>query len=693
MSTESLNDLVNEAILAWTRITKTDPSRTSFRISLSDDGFSDLELRDIFQDLNESRDLDPTGLTTFMLLRGLMEEYNRSLSFSAFDIITRWGRVSAQVEPLRELVTLLECPHVVALIDEFCEWLKQASKHYGFVNTDGLSSVLSKKSLLAYLRRDALRSLKKLETHQFMRGTHDDEPLKFNPDILEFWNMNSLVRAMNAQRHSGVSLCLIRDPEIALFSFFCFAVKNGENIIILTDRPKGPHPDFKRMTRKPDRHLVRRMGQHWFPYELLELRVDQEQKQMWVKESSDLVPVNTQGVKIASVKNMEPRSFVWVELMFELLRDRFWERKVQAEDLSYTSDMMENPYVLAAASGSIVRSGEYTPLIVDPLKHEDVSGEAPAKAWGWEPVGENHWMVERYQSQVPESVYNQMGHSPMCLNASNGEIVPVSADGKQARGMVEIRTMDTMSFGTREHLEKERLWFARKNQIQVIKHLVENDFRQTLGELQGWYKERVRSNLDFLMEAVTSGTLVLPAVQAIPWPKDEDLYFNFGLNIVKREAEAVSQQVSRVTGRFSRNVSWDFIGMKGDSIHVTEKCGAFVSGGVKDDVFCFDEPTKKASVFTVFTPRSSEAIATLAGVSPEDLPWQIQHWSPVRQYTGNSILDSLDPEDWLLENPWDSLTFEVVICLCRHSMNARTKALGLPRKEWDKLLEPEGSRW
>jgi hypothetical protein len=90
------------------------------------------------------------------------------------------------------------------------------------------------------------------------------------------------------------------------------------------------------------------------------------------------------------------------------------------------------------------------------------------------------------------------------------------------------------------------------------------------------------------------------------------------------------------------------------------------------------------------SPDCPEALADICGLkSASELPWQMQHWMKAEPYTGNSILDRLDPEEWMLTNPWRSLWLQVLLCSSRAALNERRKRLGLGKRDWD----TEEAKW
>lgn len=229
----TVNELVNEALLRWVEVTGVDFNSNKYS-----------RFKEYTEELNESRTMDMTGLTSFMLLRGLVDELAKNVKFSAYELITNPSTVKKVLGPLASLWKLLEDPQVTEIIDTFQGKIRTAAKQYGVdvKGLEALETLLEDKHDLAYVRRDSLRSIEKLDAFQFTQGDSDQKPLKFNPTVYEFWNVNSLVAAMRGQKIAGITLVLIRDPEEVMASYFVFAVKNGGTITILTDRETGPHP-------------------------------------------------------------------------------------------------------------------------------------------------------------------------------------------------------------------------------------------------------------------------------------------------------------------------------------------------------------------------------------------------------------------------------------------------------------------
>ena len=657
----TINDLVNRALQAWIDLTGVDVEGRSWTRARNCPWH---DVTSVTKDVSESRELDPTGVTAFMLLRGLLEEYLRDLKVPCYDLILKPKSVEDVLTPMRELRDLLESPQVVEVIEDFQSLIQKAALQYGVKGTclKQLDTLLADKATLAYVRRDALRSIQTLEAHQFVQGKTDPVPLKFNPDVHEFWNVNSLLEAMRAQRVPGITLCLIRDPEDVLFSYFVFAIKNGENFTILTDKEYEAHPDFRRMTRSraKAREFERRTERHRFPYELLELEATPDGKELYAKARTALVPMNAKAVALRPIRELTADEFVWLVLMFDLIRERYWKDAVKLPELSYTGQMVVEPAALVGPQGSLVRDGTYKPLELAPVCSKDLTPKNLKPQWEHKPVGHNHWMIDRYADKVPEEVLNPVGDNAAKQLVENAQSlgVPVERDYMGSEKALKVRTLQPTMFGTRETIERDRLWIARRNQTTVVQRLAEAEFEREKDTTIAWFVDAIRLRREFLLNAAARGELVLPSV-------DRYSGFRYGLdakdrNVAKRHYERHSA-LWGIEGKFSLS-EWD---------------------RTKGYWTCSERPEIIATVVTDLLPTCPEALAALLGFQMvESLPWPLQHWCPIEPYTGNEILDRLDPEDWALDNPWNKIRFGVRVPQCRRAIQARRKALGLPPDEF-----------
>ncbi len=663
---KTINELVNDAIMLWVEVTGVNLGKNSY-------GSSEYNTRLYTEELNASRTLDMTGLTSFMMLRGLTEWYLKEIAFTAYELILEPAESEKKLATMRALRNILEDPQVLELVEDFQTQILDAALYYRKPpeQVKALSDFLETKYGLAFVRRDALRSMERLEAHQFVQGNADTESLKFNPDIYEFWNINSLLRAVRAQRMPGITLALIRDPEQALFSYFVFAIRNGDTITVLTDRSKEAHPASKRMSRRPDRAFNERASRHWFPYSLVEVEVSEDQKRLHTAARTSLVPINVEAVPLKKIGALEPEEFIWATLMFDLIRDKYWKKDTKLPELSYTGEMVVEPHALVGEHGALVKEGLYKPLQLAPLTRADVTLENTAPQWQDQPTGQKRWMVDRYQDQVPDNYFNVVGEEAKAnLLKAHEEKFLVKRDFFGRTGERPMEMLDPLNFGSKDRLEKDRLWAARVNQMKVIDKLAKAEFESTKGEIIAWYAEAVKKNAEALITASVHDEFLLPH-----WYHRDSGDPSFHNKPLVKTKNAL-RQIGDVT---LKTLPSEKLGYSHEGDVRLGTLWNFRAGKAA----CFDRPDVGATIFTAITPNCPQALAILCNIEVKNLPFVLQWWYKDELYDGNHILNRLDPEDWVLENYWRALDFKVYVPLCKWAYNARRNALNLPRKVWE----------
>lgn len=699
MSVE-LNILVNEILQKWIVVAGIDlsvlsPDKKSWTVSLGGGLHGEANQRDHLKMLEKSWDLDPTGLTTLMIVRGYFEDFLKNLKFDAMDMILNRAKIASTLEPLEALRDLLEGELVRELVGDFQKGLRDRAVAYGAEITDQFSSALEDKLFLAEIRRDALLALDQLEVHQFTRGEPGERPIGFNPNVYEFWNMNSVLSALRGQMEQGVTLCLIRDP-MALHSFFVFAIKNGDNILILTDRAKVPHPDYKNMSRSraTTRAFEARAAKFWLPYDLLDLEVSEDQKELFAKARTSLVPNNAQGVKLAQVKDLRESQLIWLMMVFDRINAQFYGEGRSAKQLSYTGEMVVEPYALVGEHGALVTQGHYTPLSLAPLTAETMKGMHESSQWERKATGWNRWMIERYEGQVPEETFQVVGEAEIPLIATSlREKGALALDTRSAfdisfSGKKEIhglKSLDPTSFGTAEDIDNDRRWAARVNQTRVVQNLANKEFNATVRETFAWYVEMIKreATLSRILEGVMREELILPFLahtfdqswnRETPFRRQDE--FSWRDRIRTKNMVVTGQNPNLLWGRYGAE-EW------GRGVRLSKWNSSRQSWD------CIDRGIH-ATVFYKITINCPEAIAELLGMDRSDLPWPLQHtYFGEKPYEGNCILDRLDPEDWTLKNPWEKMDLGIYLPFSKNAVHARRKALGLPRREWPPLEKEE----
>ena len=681
---DDLNTILNEAIPRWAELTGTKLGESSFSFTIgSNSEFQSFDLKRYVDDLNESRTLDMSGTTAILLLRGLFEAYVAEKSFKLHALLYAPAKVEAALGTLRSFHALITRPACEEAAEHFRKVLRAAAVHYGY-DLGKLRKLLADDRALGELRLAASRSLGKLATHQFTQGARDPKPLQYNREIFEFSSINSFVHALRRQMVSGITLALIRTDNV-YNAYFVLGLRNGETTTILTDFQEGAHPEYHNVSRRPDRRLDERARQHWFPYRLLE---GDAIKHRHLRDKTALVPRDAKAVPIEEITNLEPPEFVWLTLLFDLVADKFDKGDYKAPELSYTGEMVVAPHALVEATSAIVLAAQYKPLVLPPLTVETAT---PELAGNEKPLGHNAWLEDRYRHRVPAILLDVVGaRKALDVGKQVAKLLPgkikavdLPATRKQPgvlrwgsdRRLEPIvpKALDPSYFGTAKDVEKTRAWYARVNLIKGVQHLATAEFAAKQALILSWYRKRIERNLAFIWKAVAHGELVAPTTA---WKSREDHGFPAEDELRWKEGNILHQKQAPKYNPF-RATAWSSVEF----------------GGWDHDrrynVCALDPPTR-ANVFTFIQPDNPRALALLMGIPEKKLPWPLQHWTTHEPYTGNSILDRIDPQDSHLDDPWRHLDLSLTITLSKRAYNQLRKEHGLPPSKLKERSDEDG---
>jgi len=681
VAADSLNEILNVAIPKWAKLTGTKLGTNKFTFTIgSNSEFQDYDLTKYVEDLNESRTIDMSGTTAILLLRGLFEAYVEEKSVKLHTLLYAPDSVDTSIGKIREFHELISQAPCQEAVTAFKETLRAAAVHYGY-DLGKLKEHLEDERALGQLRLAASRSLDKLAVHQFAQGPRDPKPLQYNREIFEFSSINSFIYALRRQMVSGITMALIRtsndeDEDAVYKAYFVLGLRNGETITVLTDFEEGEHPEYHNVTRRPDRRLDERARQHWFPYRLL---AEDPVKHKQLKDKTAIVKIDAKATPIDEIPNLEPSEFIWLVLLFDLVAAKFDRDDYKTRELSYTGEMVVTPHALVETTSAIVALGQYKPLILPKLT---VTTATPDLAGNKTPLGHNAWLEDRYRDRVPEVLLDVVG-ARRALEAGKeaGKLLPGGVKGerlpalRQQPGVItwggsdmrlaELAPMalDPTSFGTRETIEKNRAWYARQNLVKGVQRLATAEFAAKYKLIVAWYRARIERNMPFIWKAVATGQLIAPVTE---WMSREDHGFPSEDKLRWKERNILSQkQAPKYNPFYTPRQSISFGGWDKDKNH---------------NVCALDPPTR-ATVFTNISPDNPRALALLMGISEKKLPWPLQHWTTREPYTGNSILDRIDPQDSRLDDPWRHLDLSLTITLSKRAYNRLRKEHDLPSAE------------
>ncbi|MEA8593034.1 hypothetical protein PZT57_30775 [Pseudomonas aeruginosa] len=665
-----------EALNLWVAVTGFDEDRRSFKLS---GRLSEWAVHSMSEAIKEALDLDETNITGFLLLSYFSRHFIEHTHFKLNELLNEPERVESFVAQIKKLLSILNDKEMLEDLSHFQLVTRQAVRHY-HADRDEVMALIEQQDDIAFLRRDALKSIQRLRVDHFLVGATEDESFKpvYNREVYQFWNINSMLQAV-CKAPSGVSLNLIRTPD-DYQSYFVFAIRNGGNVITLSDIAQHSHPLQAYMSRRPDKSFGKRIVQNWFPYDLMNYQYDEESGSLWIEKQdfgSAIAPLNQTAFPLSPIKDLKPEEIIWTTLMFELIVERFWRKPIEPAQLSYTGDMVKvEATLIEHAKQAGLPVVQYEGIQAKELTVQEIAypDDAIRDAIGEFGGDHNQWMIDRYSAKVNPSLMNLMGSGDVTayVTSRSNEMQLTSGDEfkRLTNGFFtdndtryyELHKLDTAGFGSKEQILADRAFIARHNLAREIKRLAYAEYTERKADVKKWYEERLAANVENLFALATQGEVWFDC------SRDEA---TLGLGNHSRVGEDTARyRVAKLFDKeeYEKNLLY---------IHYDHT----LSQGWLSSASCHAcyVTGARSSFLLHLTPHTSRDLALLAGVEHSELPDVLQHWRAETRSRGNHILDRIDPIAWALRNPWERQSaFKAGIWLSKRALNNIQKTLHLP---------------
>lgn len=642
----------------WVDITGVDPTNKSL-------SFRDFDIYSANKEIEDALKLDDTGITALSIMDFFVEEYLNKRTFSVNEMICDFNEVESYLAKCKELYSLLRSEEISEFRENYKKTLLDTLKGIGVTNPK-VYEAANDKHFMAFIRRDALKSMNDMAFYQFYQGTPHTKKLTYVKNVHLFFNINSLIKLINQTTEAGVSLNLIKDNEVNTSSYFAFAVKNGGNLTIITDKPDYTHPMQKHMSRRPGRDLSERVYKNHFPYELLNISFDYKGDAHVNENRNALVRYQENFAKMKEINDLNPDEVVWTVLMFTLIEKKLFKENFLLPNLTYTGDMVKSP-VLADSIKNLPAVVGYKTLEMPEITSSDVSTDAMEKEWGHKASKEYQWIEDRYESKIDSGLLNIVSdeETPKVLIGA-----PDNETNRWKRADVikyELKGYSPTEFGTYEEIVADRKWFARYNKVKQLQMHLDNEYNETKNEVIGWFVKKVKENAKNLLNCAAEGIL-------------EEERVDYGVFSDKPEYKKINMM-----GLFPAK---DFY----DDYYTGRSVVKLLGEGNCDSCRCYFDSEKPATILIRFKPHGIDGLLKLTGCKDvSELPEVIQHWTTIHPYKGNSILQRCDPLDWAIKNPWEeNIAFIVDIAISKKTYNTARENLGLaPNKFWDTKTKGE----
>jgi hypothetical protein len=648
----------------------------------------DYEYNRVFESLKEALELDHSEIIASMLLTHYTADYVEKTSVSLADLLDGFSPTIEKLDLIRKLQGILSRPDIIEPMEAFKRAMSTGLKHYGVGERDDITSIVDDPVALAVFRRDALKSMKNLRVDQFFSGeseADDAKPVYFR-DVFQWWNVNSMLAAA-VNMPSGVSLNLIRDPN-KFHSYFCFVIRNGGNLYVLTDAPDWAHPMQAQMSRRPDRHLDNRVARNWFPYSLLDIAYDDETGDLYFQEidTTEVAIYQPDAIKLKEIAAVEPGETIWILMMFDLIVERFWKKKEQLAELSYTGEMIRvEDNLLEKANSANLPVRDYKPISVQSLTVNDVLSENITEndGTGKSGFGVNAWMEERYKHLVSEESLNAMSNPGRVLKLRDGEIIKAEPERFHSswgpKNEIAIHHLDLTMFGSKERILQDRKFIARYNLAKQVDHAAKMEYEKTEKAIKHWFQVRIENRSEFLINLCGLGPLWLTqemqeepfnsrVSSCIIWKNADSRSRNANADKLYPELPSALRSLNSMKHKTAGDplVGWDAFTLEPPVNRTNPKC--VITGAT-------------ASYAVSFDPMISRDLAFLAGVEHDQLPDVLKSWSQYRLYVGNSNLNRIDPMEWAAHNPWEKESFRIEVPLSKRGLAQLRKDAKMPDLE------------
>lgn len=633
---------IQDKLNIWVKLTNVNPAKEqkSYTINMSG-GLSDFDIKQMNDKIKEALKYDATGVFADAYLSEYFEKFIADKSFSVKEMLA-----NPETESFLADARLLQ--NALAESDSANMIKSDAEKAMNFY---GMSAKELSLSDIIEVRTSAERCMNgKLSILQFSSGTPSENGFKMSKDIYMYRDLDAMLYCAADNVLDGVSLGYIRNEGNLTDSYFAFIIKNGRNLYLLTDKPKYGHPLMSsyRHSRCPGRDMSRRIEDNMFPYDSV---ANIDTSDLWgsgrygtkkTDNKNALEITESPRIKIGTFKNMEKCEAFWAVLMISMIKDKFYKEVPQYE-LSYTGSMIQTNKIEASEYALTIRN------TLPAMKLHDIASIDDTADCGCEnEYTVLNYIVDRYKDRVDKDLLNVI--------ADTDEYALIDKkytynDGFLSSDVIHpVKAFDlSAACGTKEEIEADQKWMARYNYAAQIQKLAEDDYEQ--------HRQSV---------SLAVGDKIIPRIREIC------------KSFVKGElSDRARKQTFSIW--YNGNTGADY------------KFG-YNNYSNKSDMKCTFSG-KTPSVALVIEPKNVDELAFVCGCKKEELPEQIQHWKEEVRYCGNELLNRLDPMSFKISDPFQKMTFKIVILLSKKEYLSICDEAGVKRDKFWELEKPSCFRY
>ena len=586
-------------------------------------------------------EVDPTGYLPLMILGIELRKWLESRTASLLRVLTD-DSVSRNIGIAREIMAIVEDPSVTMRLAEererFTKILQMIKKQKAIATSandeQGVQETKSvSDDMFVELLFEAKTAGETLRVDQFRRGEKTKRAPVLADTVFESDSVSAFVRALASAKEyeSAVVMCLIRDADEPLFSFFAMGIRLGERVYLVSDKPTSAHPLYKHRTRRPGRSQAERMEELCFPYYLMDFDVD-GRGDLYLGRGN---PDSDMGLKkLTPVADMHHANILWYIMLYQSLVEKFYLADFEADELSYTGDMIKiQPN--HGTEALVLSDGGQTLLSIASGQELRVAMETEAN-FIW-PLANMSQTYLNFPIEVEPSAIVPVASGTRETTITHGNL--------SAKGF----TFGQDSFGTQKELTEDLLFIARHNEAALVQAQLDQNKVETKRRLSEWYIDRVYANREFLFKAIANEVLLAQV-------ETHSSGSPFGAEVVA--ANILRLEEIRKDANYNHFGGYQPIIAPGvTSFEYAEHC--LVNGA-------------KPSHVALFRVETEDVLALMTGIQKEDLPPELKGFRRNGVYSGNSILDRVDPME-CIKNPYYKIYFNISIFLSKSGLKALMK--------------------
>ena len=659
-------------------------------------------------------EMDPTGFSTLLQAGAFLETSIAGAMVPLTELLAPSGRFCDRVAMATEVRRVLAQPHVTEQRDAFFARLAHAASYYAPDREAELQEFLADSDNAVMIRVAAQQSLRKgLRAVQLREG----RPSGMTPSLYRHLHVchssSELVRALPALPAS-IGMVMFIDPKGEDYqTHFGLWVVDGERVFLFRDTDRGPHPLAAASRRRPERMLAKRIKENLFPYDVQGIVWD-EREAAFTSEPSRSTELRVSSERhsdhlypLLPLSELDPACLVWAALVFDLLKTKVFDEGFALPELSFAGSAVQ----ITPGHGLIAPSQgqEVLPVPADmidtrtQLTTADLHSRTGLRAMrraregAGDSSGMNDWLVDHFQSQIDQNLIDispRYGIMPALAppaaqttpnDPERGQLLPHEAHGLQllrvGRQLVlaepstsildvvkvgrrafkvcaKLAINDPDAIGTPAQLEADRYYLARHNEAVQVNLALQQAWAKQGEEAIAALHSRARSVYgQWLEEDLAAGercaTVYYGMMDALP-----DAHFPAGVisgrtNVLRCVPASTMEQSTQRGGKPYKvwaDVLHTWGSRKAIPVALPNADGSYFprSGGLRCVVA--DRPAAFAVSWQV---NNWEGLCELLGWDKSDLPPLLRGWAAVNHYTGNSILDRVDPADHKIHHPLD----------------------------------------